>query len=135
MDEMSVKNVMYDEAKAEYEEAGKMTLGSEEHTKTVQAANSIADRLNKMAELDNEARKLDLEEERLKVEKERNEKEAKHQKRNLAVTVAMGVLYAGVQIFGYVDSKRFEKDGFSHTTDSGRTSTRGIMNLMDRLRK
>ena len=130
---MSVENVMYEEAKKEFEEVGKMELGSEAYVKTVQGANSMVDRLNEAAKIENETRKLDIEERRLDIEEKKNEVEKKDKFIKNAISVGTSVLYVGVTIWANVSSKRFEQ-GFTHTTEAGRNSTRKLLGLLDRFK-
>lgn len=118
---MDIENTIYDGAQKTYEEVQSLEIGSEQHAKAIQAANSMVDRLNEMKKIENENRKLDLEEEKLKSDKK------DHLVRDI-ITVGLNVLFVGVTIWANVDSKRFEQ-GFTHTTEAGKSSSRTLLNL------
>lgn len=130
---MSVETIMYEEARKEYEEAGKLELGSDQHVKTIQAANSIVDRLSENMKIENEARKLDLEERRLEIEEQRLENDKKGNLVRNVLTGAMFVLSTGVTIWANIDAKKFE-GAFTHTTEAGRNSTRKLLSLLDKIK-
>lgn len=130
---MSVENVIREEASLEFEEIGKMELGSDAHAKAVQAANAMVDRLNESDKIENEKRRLDIEERRLDIEERKVENDRKLGLIRNALTFATFVGSVGVTIWANIDSKRFEQ-GFTHTTDAGRSSSRSLLNLLDKLK-
>lgn len=125
---MSIQTTMYDEAKREFEEVSGFELGSEQHTKTIQAANSVVDRLNELDKIENEKRKLDIEEQRLEIEKAKLKNDKQDHLIRDIITVGLNVLFVGVTIWANVDAKRFEQ-GFTHTTEAGRSSTKSLLGL------
>lgn len=130
---MSIKATMYEEVQNQYEEISKMELGSEQCVKAMNAINGTVDRLNEMEKLEIEDRKLDIEEQKLEIERERNENEKKDRLIKTAVGVGTFVLGTAVTIWGYVDSKHFEQ-GYTHTTNAGRESTRSLLNIMNKFK-
>lgn len=123
---------MYEEAQNEFAEVANMQLGSDEHTKTIQAANGMVDRLNKAKEIENEARKLDIEERKLDIEERKLETEKKGRWIAPVVTILTFVGGALVEIWAHCDSKKFEQEGYTQTTESGRSSTRNLLNFTSR---
>lgn len=121
------------EVESEVKSIGSMELGIDEHVKTAQVANNMIDRLIKVDEVENEKRKLDLEERKLDIE----EKKLENDKRNNVVkNVLSGLAFVtslGVTIWANIDSKKFEQ-GFTHTTEAGRGSTRKLLNLLDKFK-
>ena len=55
---MDIETTIYDGAQKTYEEVQSLEIGSEQHAKAIQAANSMVDRLNEMKKIENENRKL-----------------------------------------------------------------------------
>lgn len=125
---MSVQTTLYDEALREFEEVTKFDLGSEQHTKTVQAANSIVDRLNELDKTENEKRRLDIEEKKLEIEEAKLKSDKQDHLIRDVITVTLNLIFVGVTIWANVDSKRFEQ-GYTHTTEAGRSSTRSLLGL------
>ena len=137
---MDVSTRLKDEVMSEIEGVSTMTLGSAEHGHTVEAVNGMIDRLVKLEQVETDKRKLDLESEKLRLEEEKRDleelkvnNEARNNKIRNVITVATTVLTVGVTIWANVDSKRFEQ-GFTHTTEAGRTSTRKLLGLLDKLK-
>lgn len=130
---MSIERIMYEEIQKEFEEMGKMELGSEQHVKTAQVVNNTMDRLNKIDEIKNETLKLAIEERKLDIEEERIELEKKENLFKHLMTGTMFVLSLGVTIWANLDSKAFETEN-THTTEAGRASTRRLLSLLDRFK-
>ena len=132
---MRIETTMYEEARKEFEEAGTMELGSEQHVKTISAANSMVDRMQKSAEIEIKERELDIKERELDIE----EKKLKHGKRDTIIkhglTALAFVTYLGLTVWGYKDSQRFESEGNMHTTEGGRNSQRSLFGLKDMFKK
>ena len=129
----SVEEALYEEALSEYTAMAEMELGSDEHTKTAKVANDMMDRLIRLEEVKNEQRRLDIEEEKNDVEKRKVDNDKINQWiRNGLTLVTFGV-YAGIQIWAYKDSQLFEQ-GYTQTTESGRTSTRKLLTLLDKFK-
>lgn len=129
----NVERAMRDEANKEFEELGKMKLGSEEHVKTANVANSTVDRLNEMEKINIEHRKLDIEERKLDIEEKKLENDKKN---NLVKNVLTGTIFVvstGITIWANIDSKKFE-GAFTHTTEAGRGSERKLLSLLDKVR-
>ena len=130
---MSIERTMRDEANKEFEEMGKMKLGSEEHVKTANVANTTVDRLNEIEKINIEHRKLDIEEQKIEIEKKKLENDKKNNLVRYVLTGAIFVVSTGVTIWANIDSKRFE-GSFTHTTASGRNSERKLLSLLDKVR-
>jgi hypothetical protein len=124
---------MYDEVIDEFVEIGKMELGTEQHLKAIQAANSVVDRLNKAEEIKVEREKLEIEKAKLEVE----EQKLDHDKRNSLIrnilTGGTFIIATGVTIWANYDSKKFE-GAFTHTTEAGKGSERRLLSLMDKVK-
>lgn len=131
---MSMKTKISDEVLNEIEAVGKQALGSEEHVKTVQAVNSMVDRLQKADEIELERQKLEVEERRLDIE----EKKLKQNKwvdiLKVGATTALGVGYAIVQVAIYVHSFRKDDQGEMPQTEGGRNAERKLFNLTDKFK-
>lgn len=130
---MSIERTMYEEAEKQFVEIGKMELGSDQYVKTVNGATDIVDRLNELEKIKNEKRKLDIEEKKIEVENARLDRS---DKADLFKNVMTGVTFVAslaVTVWGYVDSKRFEQ-GYTHTTEAGRASTRKLLSFLDRVK-
>ena len=129
-----LKRLASEEVANEFEEMGTMKLGSDEHVKTAEVANKVMDRLIKNEEVENEKRRLTIEERKLDIEEER----LKHEKRidwaKIGVGVTTTIVTGGVAVWGYIDSKYFEKEGYMHSTEAGRSSIRKLLGLVDKLK-
>lgn len=130
---MSVERTMYEEAQKEFEEVGKMKLGSEEHVKTTNAANAMVDRLNEMEKIKVEHRKLDVEERRLDIEEKKADNDKKDRFIKNCLTAGTFVASTAVLIWANIDSKKFE-GAFTHTTEAGRGSERKLLSLLDKFK-
>lgn len=130
---MSIERTMYEEALKEYDEIGRMELGSEQYVKTVQGANSIVDRLNETDRVELDKRKLEVEEEKIKLEQCKLENEKQDRFWRNIITIGTFVAGAGITIWANVDSKRFELEG-THTTEAGRTSQRKLLSFWDKMK-
>lgn len=129
-----VENVILEEVISEYEEIGKMPIGEDVHTKAVRSANEMVDRLNDAKKIAIEQRKLDIEEEKLEVERARIENDKKGR---VAGYIINGILIFGsalINLYGYADSKKFEKEGNMHTTNMGRQSERNLLSFFDKIK-
>lgn len=131
---MSIEKVMYDEVLNELEQVKKMELGSDQHVTTVGVVNSMVDRLGESQKLDNEAKRLEIEEKKLSIEAQRLEGEKKDRTVKNILTIGTNVLFLGVTIWANIDSKRFEQ-GFTHTTESGKNSSRTLMSLWNKVKQ
>lgn len=131
---MGLKTKISDEVLNEIEAVGKQALGSEEHVKTVQAVNSMVDRLQRDEEIELERHKLEVEERRLDIE----EKKLKQNKwvdiLKIGASTALGVGYAVVQVAIYVHSFRKDDIGEMPQTEGGRNAERKLFNLMDKFK-
>lgn len=130
---MSVEKTMYEEAQSEFKEAGKMKLGSEDHVKTIAAANATVDRLNEIEKIKVEKRKLDVEERKLDIEERKLEHDKKDRFIKNALTIGIFAASTIVTIWANYDSKKFE-GAYTHTTEAGRGSERKLLNFMDKVR-
>ena len=119
-------------------------LGTDQHYNMVENVNKMMDRLNESQKIENEAKKLDIEREKLEVQKvTEDEKLAvekdklKFDKRDrLVKNIITGVTFVislGVTIWANIDSKNFERED-THTTESGRSSQRKLLGLLDKFR-
>lgn len=131
---MSIEKAMYEEVMNELESVKKMELGSDQHIKTVGVINSMVDRLGESQKLDYEKKRMEIEERKTLIEAARLESEKKDRTfKNIATVVTNG-LFLGVTIWANVDSKRFEQ-GFTHTTESGKSSSRTLMSLWSKIKQ
>ena len=130
---MSIRQTLTEEVLNEYDVISKMTLGSEDYTKTVNGVNSMVDKLNDMRRIENDARKLDIEEDKLKLEQERLAFDSKSQKVGNIIKVALFGVCTAVTIWANIDSKRFEM-GYTHTSSAGRETTKKLLNFMDKFK-
>jgi hypothetical protein len=119
----------------EVEEMGKMELGSDQHVKTAQVVNMVIDRLNKRDEIENERRKLDIEERKTRIEEEKLEHDKKVDWAKVWVGVGTFVIASGIQVWGHLDSKLFEKEGGIYSTEAGKVSNRKILSMLDKFIK
>lgn len=124
---------LYEETLSEVAEMGNMELGSNAHVKTAKVVNDTIDRLNEAKRIENQSRQLDIEAEKNEIERE---KIANEKRFNKIKTVGSWILFiatTGVTIWANKDSKRFE-EGYTHTTEAGKSSTRNLLNLMDKFK-
>ena len=145
----SVEKIMYDEAEREFQYLDDLELGSEEHARGTSAANSIIDRLNKSeeiklknreldfkeAELNMEKEKLDIEKQKLEVEVQKNKNGTLMDKVKIGVEIGTAMLFVVASFAQMKSSQRFESEGYTHTTESGRASERRLSNLIDKVIK
>lgn len=131
---MSMYEKLHAEAVSEIEEVGKMTLGSDDHVKTVQAVNGMADRLIKWKEVENESRKLDIEEKKNEIEEKKLESTKKQQFIDTAVKVGTTVLYVGGLALVLVLDNQLETGGFQRSSDMGQTTKRKLLSLTDKIK-
>ena len=132
---MSVYSTMYDEAQNHFAEIGKMELGSDEHVKTVECANSMVDRLNERDRIANEDRQLELKEREIELEYARIESEKRGRRNTTVLTLITFAGYAGLQVWTLLSDREFEAKGLMNTSEAGRTSKRNLLNLVDKLLK
>ena len=131
---MGVETIMREEARRQYEEIGRMQLGSEEYSRAVKGANEMMDRLYEAEKIGNEAKRIEVEEQKAEMEKIRIETERRDRRTQLIVNGAIFVISAGITIWANVDSKVFERTD-THTTEAGRNSTRKLLGFMDKFSK
>jgi hypothetical protein len=132
---MSVYKTMYDEAQNHFEEIGKMQLGTDEHTKAVNSANGIVDRLLERDKIASEERKLDIEEQKIEVELAKLASENKNRRATIAVTLLTATAYIAANVWTMVSERDFEKAGCMLTSEAGRTSRRNLLGLLDKILK
>lgn len=130
----NAERVIMEEVIEEFQSINKMELGSEQHVKTVQAANSMMDRLHKVEELRIEREKLELERSKIEVEEKKLSSDKKNSMVRNILTGASMIVFTGVTIWGYIDGKRFEADGFTMTNESGKSSERRLLSLIDKVK-
>lgn len=129
-----VKRMVTEEVINEVEEIGKQELGTDVHMKTTQAVNNMMDRLIKVDEIENEKRKLDLEERKLDIEERKLEHDKRHDWWKIGVGLFTFGASMGFTYVGYKDNKRFEKEGFMPSTESGRIATKNLLNFFDKFK-
>ena len=127
-----VKRLATEEVANEYEEMGKMKLGSEEHVKTAQVANGVMDRLIKLDEIENERRKLDNEEKKLRIEEERLIHDKKVDWAKIWVGVATTASTMAAWVWANNNSTKLELGGHMHSTEAGRSVNRKLLGLLDK---
>lgn len=94
-----------------YDKAKEMEAGSDEQAKAISTANSIVDRLN----------------ETKKIKNDRTDRWIK-----FGWTAAAFLASLGLSAWSHYDSKRIEMQGYTPTTEAGRSSLRGILSFFDR---
>ena len=132
---MSVYTKLYEETQHQYEEIGRMELGSDEHVKTVNCANSMTDRLLDRDRLLLEERKLDIEERKLELEQEKLQNERRGKWLPHVITVVTTGLCIGTQVWTVLSERKFEAKGLMLTSEAGRSSRRSLLSLVDKFRK
>lgn len=132
---MSVYSKMYDEALNHYEKIGRMELGSDAHVKTVNCANEMMDRLIERDKIITEDRKLDIEEQKIDVEMAKIKNDSKNRKFTAVITAITTATYIGVHVWTVLSDRKFEAEGFMHTSEAGKSSRRSLLNLVDKLMK
>lgn len=125
---MSIERAMRDEAMNELKEVGKMKLGSDEHIKTVGAVNSMVDRLSEYEKIANEKKRLEIEERKTLIEAARLENDKKDRAIKNGITIGTSVGFILVNVGTVIASMRFEQ-GYTHTTEAGKSSLRTLLNL------
>ena len=131
---MSVKKLLTDEIESQIGSLEDLAFGSEEYHRGVEDTAKLLDRLNEMEKnerdyhdkLDNRDNERDLKLKEMKAE--RNERILKYGLNALTFAISLGVT-----IWANKDSKNFEQ-GFTHTTEAGRSSTRKLLNLLDKFK-
>lgn len=129
----SVEEVLYEEALSECSAMAGMKLGSEEHTKTAKVVNDMMDRLIKLEEVKNEQRRLDIEEQKAYIEERKVDSDKINQWIRNGITLVTFGVSVMVTVWANEDSKLFEQ-GYTHTTEAGRTSTRRLLTLLDKFK-
>ncbi len=132
---MSVYGKLYEETQHHIEEIGTMELGSDAHVKTVNCTASMIDRLNDHQKIELEDRKLDLEEKKLELEKAKLKSDKKGRLVLNIITSATTVATIGVHVWTVLSDRKFESEGFMHTSEAGRNSRKTLLSLVDRFRK
>lgn len=132
---MSVYGKLYEETQHHIEEIGTMALGSEEHVKTVNCTTSMIDRLNDHQKIELEDRKLDIEEKKLDLEAAKLKSDNKGRLVLNIITTVTTVGTIAVHVWTVLSDRKFESQGFMHTSEAGRTSRKTLLSLVDRFRK
>ena len=130
---MSIERLLYEEVECQLAEIHKMPLGSDECVKAINAVNGMVDRLHEVEKIRNENHKLEIEEKKNEIEERKVESERFVQTMRNGITLAIAIGYAAIETWAHVSSKHFEQ-GFTQTTDSGRTSTRNLLSLFSRVK-
>ena len=130
---MSIERLLYEEVESQVQEIHKMQLGSDECVKAINAMSGMVDRIQEAEKIKNEYRKLEIEERKNDIEERKVESERFVQSMRNGITIAIAVIYATVEVWAHVSSKQFEQD-YTHTTDSGRTSTRNLLSLFSKVK-
>lgn len=131
---MSVERIMREEAQKQYEEIGKMALGTEDYSRAVKGANEMMDRVYESRKITNEERRIEVEEIRADIERERIEADRRDRRNQIIINSLMFIISTGVTIWANIDSKNFERTDV-HTTEAGKASTRKLLSFMDRFTK
>lgn len=132
---MSVYGKLYEETQHHIEEIGTMALGSEDHVKTVNCTTSMIDRLNDHQKIELEDRKLDIEEKKLDLEAAKLKSDNKGRLVLNIITTVTTVGTIAVHVWTVLSDRKFESQGFMHTSEAGRTSRKTLLSLVDRFRK
>lgn len=131
---VKVKELLEQEIESQIEALDDIEYGSDQHSACVGDTVRLLEKLNEMNRIEQDH--IDKEESR-KLEEDLKLKEMAENKKDRlwknVLTAGTFVVSAGITIWGYVDSKRFEQ-GFTHTTEAGRTSTRKLLGLLDKFK-
>ena len=117
---MSVRNLLHEEIESEFEELGKMQVGTEDYQKTVEGLTKLMDRA---IEIDKVESDIHAKDETREIETQLKAKQLKNENQNNIVkNVLTGVSIlsgAGLTIWGTLKSLKFEETG-TVTTSAGR---------------
>ena len=130
---MELERNLEQEVLNEVEEIGKMQLGSDEYTKTVNGMNAMADRVIKIKELTLKEREIEVEQEKNETEKKKTKGEMFNNIAKHAVNVILFGVCVVVNIWANKDSKDFEM-GYTHTTTAGKESNKTLLSLMNKFK-
>ena len=107
---MSVRNLLHEEIESEFEELGKMQVGTEDYQKTVEGLTKLMDRAIEIDKVESDIRAKD---ETREIETQLKAKQLKDENRNNTVkNVLTGVSIlsgAGLTIWGTLKSLKFEE--------------------------
>lgn len=131
---MSVKKLVTEEVERQIGSLEDLSFGSEEHQRALSDATKLLHELNEMERIENERQdKLETREK----ENELKEKSLKGENIERVVKYGLSALTfavsLGVTIWANKDSKNFEQ-GYTHTTEAGRQSTRKLLGLLDKFK-
>lgn len=126
-----LSTAMYEEVMDDLKEIKKMEVGSDQHVKAVGVANSMLDRLGEFQKIENEKKRLEIEERKSLIEAARLESEKKDRNFKNGITIGTTLLSTGVYVGTVIASMRFEQ-GYTHTTEAGKSSLRALLNLLNK---
>lgn len=132
---MSVKDLLNDEVEKQLGSLEDLPFGSEEHHRGVQDTSVLLDKLNDMNRIEREYQekeKCRIEEEDIRRREIRDARIERALKYGLPFTLSL--IYVGVNLWLNEDAKKFEIDGYTHTTEAGRGSTRKLFGLLDKFK-
>lgn len=127
---VKVKELLEEEIVNQIEALG----NAEEYTVSVDDTVRLMDKMIEMERLEQD--RLDKEKSRRLEEDLKLKEMAENKKDRLwknALTIGTFVIGTGVTIWANIDSKKFE-EGFTHTTEAGRTSTRKLLGFLDKFK-
>lgn len=132
---MSVKKMLAEEIESKIESLKDLDHGSEEYHKGIDDVSKMLDKYIDMDKIDREYR--DREDSRIN-ENANKALERRSDRIERVLKYGLSGLTFGVSIFVTLwinkDSKMFEQEGYTHTTEAGRLSTRKLLNLLDKFR-
>lgn len=131
---MGVKELLTDELERQLGSLEDLPLGSQEYHQAIVDTSILLDKHNDMEkiELDRQEKTKSREQEKDLKNKEMKEERFDRIVKNVITVMTFGVSL-GVTIWANVDSKKFEQ-GFTQTTEAGRSSTRKLLGLLDKFK-
>ena len=132
---MTTFKLMEDEARKQYEMLGTFECGSDESRVTADVANSVVDRLIEMDKNDTKKMELKIKEKELELREMELVHEKKDRKVKNIITMVTGVVTLGTYFGFNILAMRFEDRGNIHTTETGKSTSRNLSGIMDKLLK
>lgn len=117
---MNIENLLHDEIQKEFEDLGRMELGSEKYKSTVDGLTKLVDRAIKIDELNIENQeKIDAREDEREIKLKQMEEDRKDRLVRNVLTGLGLVIPTGLTVWGTLKSLKFEETG-TVTTAIGR---------------
>lgn len=117
---MNIEKLLHEEIESEFEDLGKLELGSDEYKTTVDGLTKLVDRAIKIDELNvDEQNKIDSRETETNLKQQQIDNERRDQKVRNGISIASIVVPVVVTIWGTIKTLKFEQEG-TITTNAGR---------------